>query len=60
MADEPTTGTGPAPRGEEISADVVDGPRSVVWPQAANRMRAMRGLLAWAVGVVPSQAGGGG
>jgi ornithine carbamoyltransferase len=37
----------PAHRGEEISADVVDGPRSVVWRQAANRMHAMRGLLAW-------------
>jgi ornithine carbamoyltransferase len=40
----------PAHRGEEISADVVDGPRSVVWRQAANRMPAMRGLLAWATG----------
>jgi ornithine carbamoyltransferase len=37
----------PAHRGEEISAGVVDGPRSVVWQQAANRMHAMRGLLAW-------------
>jgi ornithine carbamoyltransferase len=37
----------PAHRGEEISADVVDGPRSVVWMQATNRMHAMRGLLAW-------------
>ena len=37
----------PAHRGEEISAEVVDGPRSVVWLQAANRMHAMRGLLAW-------------
>jgi len=37
----------PAHRGEEISAEVVDGPRSLVWPQAANRMHAMRGLLAW-------------
>jgi len=37
----------PAHRGDEISAGVVDGPRSVVWQQAANRMHAMRGLLAW-------------
>ena len=37
----------PAHRGEEISAGVVDGPHSVVWQQAANRMHAMRGLLAW-------------
>jgi ornithine carbamoyltransferase len=43
----------PAHRGEEISAAVVDGPRSVVWMQAANRMHAMRGLLAWVKGVEP-------
>ncbi len=40
----------PAHRGEEIAASVVDGPRSVVWLQAANRMHAMRGLLAWLLG----------
>jgi len=37
----------PAHRGEEISAPVLDGPRSVVWQQATNRMHAMRGLLGW-------------
>jgi ornithine carbamoyltransferase len=37
----------PAHRGEEISAEVLDGPRSRVWQQAANRMHAMRGLLLW-------------
>ena len=40
----------PAHRGEEISAAVVDGGRSVVWQQAANRMHAMRGLLAHVTG----------
>ena len=35
----------PAHRGEEISADVIDGPQSVVWQQAENRMHAMRGLF---------------
>ena len=35
----------PAHRGEEVSAEVVDGPRSLVWREAANRMHAMRGLL---------------
>jgi len=54
----------PAHRGEEISAGVVDGPRSVVWQQAANRMHAMRGLLAWltaegAPGAGPSAPVGG-
>jgi ornithine carbamoyltransferase len=43
----------PAHRGEEISASVVDGTQSVVWQQAANRMHAMRGLLAWMSGVQP-------
>ena len=37
----------PAHRGEEIAAGVIDGPRSVVWTQAANRLPAMRGLLAF-------------
>ena len=40
----------PAHRGEEISAAVVDGAGSVVWQQAANRMHAMRGLLAYVTG----------
>ena len=43
----------PVHRGEEISASVVDGAHSVVWQQAANRMHAMRGLLAWVRGVQP-------
>jgi len=37
----------PAHRGEEVTASVVDGPSSVVWQQAANRMHAQRGLLLW-------------
>jgi ornithine carbamoyltransferase len=41
----------PAHRGQEVSAGVVDGPQSVVWQQAANRLHAMRGLLAWVAGV---------
>ncbi|MGP8060826.1 MAG: ornithine carbamoyltransferase [Acidimicrobiales bacterium] len=40
----------PAHRGEEIAATVLDGPHSVVWRQAANRMTAMRGLFAWLLG----------
>jgi ornithine carbamoyltransferase len=36
----------PAHRGEEVTAEVLDGPRSVVWQQAANRMHATRALLA--------------
>ncbi len=37
----------PAHRGEEVAEAVVDGPQSRVWVQAANRMHAARGLLAW-------------
>lgn len=43
----------PAHRGEEIAAAVVDGPRSVVWRQAANRLHTMRGLLAWLLSPAP-------
>lgn len=39
----------PAHRGEEVAAEVVDGHQSLVWQQAANRMHAARGLLAWLV-----------
>lgn len=37
----------PAHRDEEIAADVLDGPRSVVWDQAANRLHTQKALLAW-------------
>jgi ornithine carbamoyltransferase len=37
----------PAHRGEEISADVIDGPASVVWDQAENRLHAQKALLTW-------------
>ena len=37
----------PAHRGEEVAASVVDGPQSMVWQQAANRLHAQRGLLLW-------------
>jgi ornithine carbamoyltransferase len=36
----------PAHRGEEVAAEVIDGPRSAVWHQAANRMHAARALFA--------------
>ena len=36
----------PAHRGEEVAAEVIDGPRSLVWQQAVNRMHAARSLLA--------------
>ncbi len=42
----------PAHRGDEVAGDVIDGPQSLVWPQAANRMHAFRGLLLWMFGSV--------
>nr|WP_249419899.1 ornithine carbamoyltransferase [Rhabdothermincola salaria] len=37
----------PAHRGEEVSTEVLEGPRSRVWRQAENRMHAARGALTW-------------
>ncbi|HEY4378401.1 MAG TPA: ornithine carbamoyltransferase [Acidimicrobiales bacterium] len=39
----------PAHRGEEVTDEAVDGPRSRVWPQAANRLAAARGAISWLV-----------
>ena len=39
----------PARRGEEVTAGVIDGPRSAVWRQAENRMHTARGALAWMI-----------
>lgn len=43
----------PAHRGEEVTDEVLDGPASRVWPQAANRLHAARGVLAWLHGIRP-------
>jgi ornithine carbamoyltransferase len=37
----------PAHRGEEITSDAIDGPRSIVFEQAGNRMHAQKALLKW-------------
>ena len=37
----------PAYRGMEIGADVIDGPQSVVWDEAENRLHAQKALLTW-------------
>jgi len=37
----------PAHRDEEVTADVIDGPQSVVWDEAENRLHAQKGILAW-------------
>ncbi len=37
----------PAYRGKEVTAEVLDGPQSVVWDEAENRLHAQKALLAW-------------
>ena len=37
----------PAYRGKEITAEVLDGPQSVVWDEAENRLHAQKALLTW-------------
>lgn len=37
----------PAHRGDEVTADVIDGPQSVVFDEAENRLHAQKGILAW-------------
>ncbi len=40
----------PAYRGHEVSADVIDGPQSVVFDEAENRLHAQKAILAWCLG----------
>jgi ornithine carbamoyltransferase len=42
----------PAHRGEEVSASVMDGPRSIVFDEAENRLHAQKGILAWCLGAM--------
>ena len=40
----------PAHRGDEVTDSVMDGPQSVIWDEAENRLHAQKGILAWCLG----------
>jgi ornithine carbamoyltransferase len=42
----------PAHRGEEMTGSVIDGPQSVVWDEAENRLHAQQGILLWCFGMI--------
>ncbi|NVK34087.1 MAG: ornithine carbamoyltransferase [Rhodobacteraceae bacterium] len=42
----------PAHRGEEVTSEIMDGPNSVVFDEAENRLHAQKGILAWCFGAV--------
>jgi ornithine carbamoyltransferase len=42
----------PAHRGEEVTGEVLDGPRSLAWDEAENRIHAQKSVLAWCFGAI--------
>ena len=39
----------PAHRGQEVTSEIIDGPRSVVWDEAENRLHIQKAILSWAI-----------
>ena len=39
----------PAHRGQEVTEDIIDGPRSVVWDEAENRLHIQKAILSWTI-----------
>ena len=42
----------PAHRGEEVTDEVMDGPQSLIWDEAENRIHAQKSILAWCFGAI--------
>jgi ornithine carbamoyltransferase len=42
----------PAHRGEEVTDDVLDGPQSLIWDEAENRLHAQKSILLWCFGML--------
>jgi ornithine carbamoyltransferase len=42
----------PTHRGEEVTEEVIDGPQSLIWPEAENRLHAQKSILRWCFGQI--------
>jgi ornithine carbamoyltransferase len=42
----------PVHRGEEVTSEVIDGPQSVIWDEAENRIHAQKSVIAWCLGAI--------